>query len=147
MARRKPLQDELRLNLMMMERLMKRHERIGLFALSGEGKSFLTRKLAEKYRNTGWNFYDQMNTNIKTPYVWAFISDEVSPVAPVFDAIYCLQYTTDYKESVTGMEFHDNIWRPMSMYTQMAEYRRMGKLDLKGKHVKNLDELKKLLNK
>jgi len=145
MPRRKPKQDELRLNLMMMDRLMKKYQAIGVYALPGEGKSFLIRKLMEKYRNTEWNFYDQMNSEPEEPFVWAFINENVPELCPDFDVIYCLQYSTDYKESITGMIL-PGPWNPMQDYHKAAEYRRMGNLDIKAKYVKNLTELKKLLN-
>jgi hypothetical protein len=143
MARRKPEVDELLLNIRLIERLMKRNRKIGIFGLPGEGKSYLIRKLAEKYRETEWHFYDLMNTKVEEPFVWAFINENIIN-HPEFDVIYCLQYSTDYKESITGISFPD--WKPMTEYQKMAEYRRMGKIDIKGKFVKNLKQLKNLLN-
>lgn len=144
MPRRKPKVDELRLHLQVIERLMLKYRKIGIFALPGEGKTTLILRLKEKYIDTEWHFYEMMENIAEEPYVYAFISTEMDDL-PEFDIIYCLQYSQDYKESVSGITFTDGLWRPIEEYMKAAEYKRMGSLNLLGKYVKSMDALKKLL--
>ena len=144
MPRRKPLVDELRLHLQIIERLMEKYNKIGVFALPGEGKTTVINRLREKYKDTKWFFYDMMEDMVQEPFVYAFISVDVDDL-PEFDVIYCLQYSQDYKESISGITYTDGLWRPLEDYMKASEYRRMSKLNLLGKYVKSMDALKKLL--
>ena len=146
MARRKPKVDELRMNLMFIERLIEKgkYRRIGVFAPPGEGKTTVINRLREKYKDTEWHFYDMMENVVDDPFVYAFISADIDDL-PEFDVIFCHTYTTDYKEAVTGVSFSDGLWRPIEEYAKFAERREMSKLNLQGKYVKSMDALKKLL--
>jgi hypothetical protein len=146
MPRRKPKVDEFIVNLRLIENIMKKHTKIGIYALPGEGKSTLVFKLREKYLDTDWHFYEMGERPVEEPYVWAFISDEQT--TPEFDIIYCLSYSRDFKESKTGVTFHGDDWRPFRDYYQVALRRRQNKISkkLRGKTVKTMKDLQKLLN-
>jgi hypothetical protein len=144
MPKRKPKVDEHLLYLRLIERQMKRHDKVGLYGMPGEGKSTVIRALREKFRNTDWRFYDAGEMPVVEPYVYCFIS-EIQEVPP-FDIIICMQYSEDYKESRTGVTFSDDEWHPMRDYAQKSEQRRMAKLNITGKTVKNMAALTKLLN-
>ena len=144
MPRRKPKVDEHLLYLRLIERQMKKHKKIGFYGMPGEGKSTIIRALKEKYRNTYWRFYDSGEMPVVEPYVYAFIS-EIQEVPP-FDIIICMQYSQDYKESMTGVIFSDDEWHPMREYARKSEQKRMAKLNITGKTVKSMADLTKLLN-
>jgi deoxyadenosine/deoxycytidine kinase len=142
--RLKTISDEFIRHIRLVERLMKKHDRIGIYAQPGEGKSTLVRALREKYQDTNWHFYEMGEDPVDSPFLFAFISEKQQ--VPDFDIIFCMQYSTEYKESVSGVYFSDDEWHPMSDYTDLAMKRRMGKLNITGKTCKNMNELKKLLN-
>lgn len=146
MPRRKPQVDELRLNLLFLERLITKgkYRRIGVFSPPGEGKTTVINRLREKFADTEWHFYDLMESVVEEPFVYAFISADVDDF-PEFDVIYCHTYSKDYKESVTGVVINDDLWHPIEEYAKIAEARQMAKLNLQGKHVKSMDALRKLL--
>ncbi len=142
--KRTPKVDEHLLYLRLIQRQMKKHTKVGLFGMAGEGKSTVIRALKEKFRETDWRFYDSGEMPVIEPYVYAFIS-EFQEVPPL-DIIICMQYSTDYKESVTGTSFSDE-WHPIRDYARKAEQLRISKINITGKTVKNMAALAKLLNK
>jgi deoxyadenosine/deoxycytidine kinase len=144
MSRQKPKVDEFLLHMRLIEKFMKKFSRIGVYGLPGEGKTTLIMALREKYQDTEWHFYEMGENPVEAPFIFAFISEE-QPV-PEFDTIFCMQYSTNYKESVTGVYFPADEWRPMADYVKVALRKRMGKLNITGKRVKNMNQLKKLLN-
>ena len=138
------IQDEYIAHIRIIERLMKKHNRIGVFGLPGEGKSHLIMALREKYQDTIWNFYELGENPVTDPFVFAFISDQ--QIVPDFDIIFCMQYSKRYKEAVSGVKFDDGEWHPIKDYMKRAERQRMDKINITGKTVKNMKELSKLLN-
>ena len=146
MPKRKPKVDELRWNLKLIDKLMGKYKRIGLFSLPKEGKSTIIQKLREKYSGTEWSFYNMTENITQEPFVYAFVSTDLEDLLPEMDIIFCLQYSQDYKESVSGVVFPDGVWRPLGDYMALAEYNQMGTLNIQGKYVKSIDDLKKLLS-
>jgi hypothetical protein len=146
MARRKPKVDELRSNLLLVQALMNKYTKIGIFAVADAGMSTFMKRLREKFAGTNWHIYDGMeNMGVQEPFVYSFMSDEYEYL-PEFDVIYTLNYSQDYKESVTGVTFPDGLWRPIGEYSRVALYKHMGTLDskLQSKYVKSMKSFKKL---
>jgi len=135
MPRKKPKLDEYRIHLQYIEKLMGKYRRIGIFAPAGEGKTTVINVLRKKFEDTEWNFYDNMDDTYSEPYVYAFIA--MVEDIPEFDAIYTLTYSTDYKESITGVVFNDGMIHTMEEYSQAAERRHLASLNLLGKYVKS----------
>ena len=138
------IRDEYIAHMRVIERLMKKYNKIGVFALPGEGKTHLIMSLRERYQDTQWNFYELGEDPVTDPYVYDFISDK--QIVPDFDIIFCMQYSKQYKEALSGVKFEDGEWHPMDDYIQKAHRQRMGKINIAGKTVKNMNELSILLN-
>lgn len=146
MARKKPDVDEYLLHFRKIQRLMKKHKRIILYGVPGEGKSTIMNALKRKYGPVGWNFYHFHRLPAEEPFIWELSNPEPDPsVIPKFDVIYCIQYTTNYKESVTGVKFSDGDWRPLREYVTRAQWRERGKNNIATREAKSLSELKKIV--
>lgn len=124
--------------------MMKKRRRILLYGLPGEGKSTIVNALKKKYPD--WNFYDfgENPESVMEPFVYSIISPEQVNV-PDFDEIYCVQYSTEYKEQVSGTKFPLGEWHPMSEYLQKAEYEQRAKININGRKAGSLEELKRIL--
>jgi len=135
------VKDEFRLHLFYISKLIMKYSKILVFAPDGESGIFGA--LEEKFPNV--NFYYQSGAGeIKEPFVFSIMSLD-SPNIPVNDIIYCLQYTTEYKELQTGYKFPVGQWMPMSEYSRMAAWQKLAGKNISGKIVKSFAELKKLM--
>jgi len=139
--------DEKLMHIRNISNMMKRHKRILIYALPGEGKSTILRELKTKYPE--WTFYVfGREVKYKEPFIYelpdAFLPEEYENALPEFDVIYCLQYSREYKERITGVSFGD-VYRPMHDYLKEAKYQRAKNINIAGKKFKNLSELKKEL--
>jgi hypothetical protein len=130
--------------------IMKRHKKILVYALPGEGKTTLLRAIKEKFEPDGWNFYDfGVNEELKVPYIYelphAFLPQYAGIELPTdFDLIYVIQYSREYKEDLTGVSFGDE-YRPMSDYVKRMKYNQAHKNNLGGKRFKTIADLQAAL--
>lgn len=138
----KIVKDEFRLHLYYIGKLIKKYSRVLVYALPGEGKSSILRTLKNKFPDV--NFYDLGENVVEEPFVYAIISPEQVNI-PEFDVIYCVCYSTEYKEAQSGVKFPLDEWRPMEKYIQKAEWNKRGKNNLAGKTAKSLDKLRELI--
>jgi len=134
------VKDEFKLHLYYLSKLIVKYPKILVYGPYGEGKSTLFESLKLKYPDV--NFYPGGENDIKEPFVYGINSPEDFFI-PKFDRIYCVQYSTEYKESRTGVSF--NEWRPMIDYVEKAKYIKQGKRNLSGKVFGSLAELKKAI--
>lgn len=135
--------DELRLHIRYIGHMMRKKRRILLFGLPGEGKSTLMNALQKKYPD--WNFYD-FGENIdecKEPFIYSIIHPDQE--VPDYDEIYCIQYSTAFKEKLTGIKFPPGEWRPIADYFQKAEYNQRAKININGRKAGSMTELRKIL--
>ena len=137
------VKDEFRLHLYYISKLIQKYSRILVYAIPGEGKSKLLRTLSLKFPDV--NFYDLGENVAEEPFVYTIISPEQINI-PEFDIIYCVQYSTEYKEAQTGISFPPGEWRPMEEYVQKAEWNKKGQKNLAGRTVKDLGKLKELIS-
>ncbi|MHA2030689.1 MAG: hypothetical protein ACW99Q_14990 [Candidatus Kariarchaeaceae archaeon] len=149
----KPKTDEVRIHLRLIENLMKRYRRIAVYAPPNSGKSNVMFKLIKKYENTEWNIYeggemfmDGSTWESREPYVYAIISTVQEGTTPPFDIFYILQYSTDYKESVSGVRFTDGSHRPIGEYMRHSQYFGHENKNLLGKKVRTWAALRKMVN-
>jgi GTPase SAR1 family protein len=145
----KPKVDEYLMHFRNISNIMKRHKRIMVYALPGEGKTTLIRALHEKYEPEGWHFYNWgINQGIKEPFIYELPHIDVPKYAkielPTFDLIYVVQYSRDYKEALTGVSFGDE-YRPMADYVKKMKYNKAGRRNLGGQRFKSIEELQKAL--
>ena len=146
----KPKVDEYLMHYRNLVNIMKRHKRILVYALPGEGKTTLLRALQEKYEPDGWNFYEFGTAEeYKKPFVYelshAFIPKYASVSIPEkFDLIYVIQYSREYKEAITGISFGD-VYKPMSAYVTEMKYKQAGSRNLAGKRFKSIKALQDAL--
>ena len=150
-GKEKPEADEYRLHLRLVENLMSRYTRIGVFGLQESGKSRVVRKLMNKFEDTEWSFYDMGEVFLdgeqhKEPFVFSFVHPKQEPFIPKFDVIYIVQYSRAYKEAISGIRFDDDIERPMGVYMRYSDWHHYGVQDLRGKSVKNINALKKYIS-
>ena len=129
-------QDEFQMNYRQMVAIMKKYKRVLIYALPGEGKSTLMRKLKRKFPE--WNFYEYGYLPVEEPFIWEIVDPE-TPNIPDYDIIYCLQYSKEFKERVTGVKFDG--WRPFREYWRVKKWNELGKLNLKGKRFKRIGQL------
>jgi hypothetical protein len=138
--------DEFRMHLYLIQKLMNKHNKILIYALPGEGKTRIMMSLMKKFANSEWAFYDLGEHPVESDkYVYALISPDQAFI-PKYDIIYCIQYSREYKEEVTGVSFPDNLWRPMAEYARRAEWDKFGKANLIGRKVNSITNLRKILN-
>lgn len=146
----KPKVDEYLMHYRNIVNIMKRHKRVLVYALPGEGKTTLLRALEEKYTPEGWNFYDfGIVEEFKEPFIYelshAFIPERASVTIPKkFDLIYVIQYSREYKEALTGVSFGD-VYKPMSAYVTEMKYKQAGRRNLAGKRFKSIKALQDAL--
>jgi hypothetical protein len=133
-------QDEFLMNFNQMVAIMNRYKRVLLYALPGEGKSTLMRKLEKKFPE--FNFYEYGYEPVEEPFVYE-ITGADEPDIPEFDIIYCIQYSKEYKERITGIKF--DTWRPFREYRNALRWKKMGELNLKGKRFKKISQLQDVL--
>lgn len=144
----KPKVDEYLMHYRNLVNIMKRHKKVLVYALPGEGKTTLLRALQQKYPD--WNFYDFGEENLlKEPYIYelphAFLPKYANVSLPTdFDLIYVIQYSREYKEALTGVSFGDE-YRPMSDYVRKQKYNQAGSRNLSGQRFKSIQALKNAL--
>lgn len=145
----KPKVDEYLMHYRNLVNIMKRHKRIVVYALSGEGKTTLLKTLQEKYEPEGWNFYDFGGVEFKEPYIYelphAFLPKYHGATLPTdYDLVYVIQYSREYKEALTGVSFGDE-YRPMSDYVKRMKYNQAHRTNLGGKRFKTIADLQTAL--
>ena len=146
----KPLADEYSLHLRLIQNLMGRYKRIGLFSIPDGGKTRVMRKLMVKFEDTEWTLYDQGEhfldgSDYQEPFIYSFISPlQIMPEN--LETIYVLQYSTEYKEAVSGIRFNDGIFRPIGEYFKYSNWHHFGQNDLRGKSVKSVGALRKYIS-
>lgn len=145
----KPKVDEYLMHYRNLVNIMKRHKRIVVYALSGEGKTTLLRTLKEKYEPEGWNFYDFGEVEYKEPFVYelphAFLPKYTDAILPEeYDLVYVIQYSREYKEAITGVSFGDE-YRPLSEYVRKMKYKQAHNSNLGGQRFKTIADLQKAI--
>lgn len=142
----KPEVDEFKLHFRTITNIMKRYKRVVIFAYPGSGKSKLMYSLKTKYEKTNWNFYDlsEHHDQIKEPFVYATFHTELLPPADIY---YPVQYSTEYKEAISGIRFKDGFPRPITDYMRISDWHDFSKVDLRGKRFKNKAELIRAIGK
>ena len=144
----KPKVDEYLMHFRNLSNIMKRHKRILVYALPGEGKTTLLKALHEKFEPEGWNFYDWGDTMVEEPFIYELPHADIPVHAgielPVFDLIYVVQYSKEYKEAITGVSFGDE-YRPLADYIKKMKYKKAGSRNLGGQRFKSIEELQKAL--
>lgn len=133
------VKDEFRLHLYYITKLVKKYPRVLVYAPFGEGKKTIFDSLEKKF--PGVNFYHSGYFPPDEPFVYA-ITDPNQQNIPDFDIIYCMQYSTEYKESQTGYRFEPGEWRPFGEYVRKIKQRKIGQRNLSGKTFKALDKLR-----
>jgi len=141
-GKKKPEVDEFKLHLRIVESIMKKYRRIVIFTPIGGGKSHLIWILKQKYDGTNWNFYEGQIGGIEEPYVYGMFDLREDIPADMF---YILQYSTDYKEAISGVRFTDGFPRQMGEYIKYSNMYGFNSKDLRGKRVKSKEEMKKLV--
>ena len=143
-GKKKPEVDEFRLHLRIIESIMKKYKRIVVFTVIGGGKSYFLWKLQEKYANTDWNFYEGTMNKLEEPYIYGMfdLREEPDPTPEIY---YILQYSTDYKEAISGVRFTDGFPRQLGEYIKYSNMYGFNSKDLRGKRVKSKEEMKKLV--
>jgi len=136
------VKDEFRLHIFYLSKLMEKYPRVLLYGPYGEGKATLFRTLKKKF--TDVSFYSFGENEVECPFVYAISSDE--DYTPEFDIIYCMQYSTEYKEDRTKYTFPAGEWHPMIDYVEKAKNREKGRINLSGKTFKALDKLRAAIN-
>ena len=134
------VKDEFRLHLYYLSNLIVKYPRIVVYGPYGEGKDTLFRTLKKKFSDV--NFYAGEN-GLESPFVYAIM--DTDDIIPEFDIIYCMQYSTEYKEGRTGYVFPDGEWHPMIDYVEKAENIKKSKRNLSGKTFKTIEQLKKAI--
>lgn len=139
--------DEKLMHFRNIRNIMQKYRRIAIYALPGEGKSTVISELKKKFEPE-WHFYPFGGGNVVEPYVIelpdTFLPDEILDNIPTIDIIYCLQYSREYKERITGISF-GNVYRPFMDYVREMKYARAGNLNLSGRRFKSIAELEKVL--
>lgn len=141
----KPKVDEYLMHYRNIVNIMKRHKRILVYAMPGEGKSTLLRGLEKKFSDE-WNFYEfGYSDEFIEPFIYelsfAFLPEDSNITIPEkFDLIYSIQYSKEYKEAVSGVSFGDE-YRPLADYLRKRDMIKMGKRNLAGKRFKSLKAL------
>jgi len=136
------VKDEFRLHLYYLTKLITKYPRVLLYGPYGEGKSTLLKQLKKKFPDV--NFYSGQ-LPVEEPFVLTLI-DPDQPDIPAFDIIYCMQYSTEYKEDRTGYKFPKGEWRPMVDYIKKVNDQKKGSKNLSGKTFKALDQLRAAIN-
>ena len=135
------VKDEFRLHLFYISKLITKYSKILVFAPDGETGIFDV--LQEKFPDV--NFYYQTGGEVEEPFVFSIMSLD-NPNIPDCDIIYCIQYTTEYKEMKTGYKFPvGQEWMPLVEYSRMAAWQKLAGKNLSGKIMKSLAELRKLM--
>ncbi len=133
------VKDEFRLHLYYLSKLIVKYPRILLYGPHGEGKATLFKTLKKKF--PGVNFYSGPGEQIEEPFVCALMDPNQQQHIPEFDIIYCMQYSTEYKEDRTGYKFPRGEWRPMVDYVKKVNDRNRKVNNLSGKTFKAIDKL------
>lgn len=132
------VKDEFRLHLYYISKLIVKYPRLLVYGPFGEGKSTLFKSLKKKHSDV--SFYSAGENVVDTPFVYAIISPD-QPNIPEFDIIYCMQYSTEYKEDRIGYKFPKGEWRPMVDYVKKINDAKRKNKNLSGKTFKALDKL------
>ena len=144
----KPKVDEYLMHFRNISNIMKRHKRIMVYALPGEGKTTILKALQEKYKSEGWNFYDFGENIIEEPFIYELPHADIPKYSPIklpkFDLIYVIQYSKEFKEALTGISFGEE-YRPMADYVKMMKYKKAGNTNLGGKRFKSIEALQEAL--
>jgi hypothetical protein len=139
--------DEKLMHYRNIRNIMQKYKRIAIYALPGEGKSHIMAELKKKFEPE-WNFYHFGRGITKEPYIIelpdTFLPENVLNDLPVIDIIYCLQYSREYKERITGISFGD-VYRPFMDYIREMKYARAGSLNLSGRRFKSITELENVI--
>jgi hypothetical protein len=139
--------DEKLMHFRNIRNIMQKHRRIAIYALPGEGKSTVIEELKKKFEPE-WHFYPFGGGLHKEPYVIelpdTFLPDRILNEMPAIDIIYCLQYSREYKERITGISFGD-VYRPFMDYIKEMKYARAGQLNLSGRRFKSIEELENVI--
>jgi hypothetical protein len=143
MEEKMTVKDERRLHLYYLSKLIGKYSRILVYGPWGEGKTYLFKDLKLKFPDV--NFYSFGENEVSEPYVYAITEINPDYFIPDFDIIYCMQYSTEYKEGRTGYSFNDKEWHPMAEYVEKQNYIQIGQKNLSGKTFKSIDKLVKAI--
>lgn len=133
------VKDEFRLHLYYLSKLIIKYPKILVYGPIGEGKSTIFDTLKKKFPEV--NFYNSGQNPVDAPFVYSFFSPD-QQYLPDFDIIYCMQYSTEYKEGRTGYKFPKGEWRPIADYVKKVEESKRNNNNLSGKTFKALDKLR-----
>lgn len=136
------VKDEFRLHLYYLTKLIVKYPRVLLYGPYGEGKATLFKTLKKKFSDV--NFYSFGENLVEQPFVYVIETPDDFYI-PEFDIIYCMQYSTEYKEDRTGYVFPAGEWHPMIDYIDKVENRKKGARNLSGKTFKALDKLRAVI--
>lgn len=139
-GKRKPQSDEFKLHFRIIQNMMSKYKKVVIFAYPGSGKSKIMASLMNKYEGTEWNFYDfgEPAEQIKSPFVYASFHEKLLPKADIY---YPIQYSTEYKEAISGIKFIDGFSRPMADHMRISNWYDFTKNDLRGKRFKSKPDL------
>ena len=133
------VKDEFRLHLYYLTKLIEKYPRVLLYGPYGEGKSTIMKTLKKKFSDV--NFYPAGGGPVEEPFVFVLVDPNQLRI-PEFDIIYCMQYSTEYKEDRTGYKFPVGEWRPMVDYIKKVNDAKRKDNNLSGKTFKALDKLR-----
>ena len=134
------VKDEFRLHIYDLSKLIVKYPKILLYGPYGEGKSTLLDSLKNKFPDV--NFYTTGGGPVKVPFVHVLVDPDQQRY-PDYDIIYCMQYSTEYKEGRTGYKFPPGEWRPMVDYVKKVKEKRRNNNNLSGRTFKSIDQLRK----
>lgn len=151
------IRDEYEEHVNAIMELAKKYTRIVLFGSAGCGKSTILFDVERRLRATGsydnwWMDSDTyplpLNHYISTIVSLSMLEDqELFPIGNRPDVVYCVEYSVEYKEMVTGFSFATNKERPLKAYYQQQQNMCMHQIKGQSFSVaeanKRMDELKK----
>lgn len=137
------VKDEFRLNLYYLTKLITKYPRILVYAPYGSGKATLMKSLEKKFPEV--NFYPSMGWPVKVPFVCSLLDPDNERI-PEFDRIYCIQYSTEYKEAQTGYRFPPGEYHSIGDYVKKVKEEKRSRYNLSGKTFGSLDQLREAIS-